>query len=56
MVQVRTKLINTKRRMEAILAHQPPSDDEEWYQSVDEIAAPLLACYWSLWVREKISH
>ena len=48
-VQVRQRLINTRRRMEDLLAGNQPSSSDECFQSTDELAAPLLACYWSLW-------
>lgn len=48
-VQVRQKLLNTRKRMEDILAGVTPDDDEEWYDSAEALAQPLLACYWSLW-------
>lgn len=35
--------------MEDILAGVTPDDDEEWYDSAEALAEPLLACYWSLW-------
>ncbi|KAK9823233.1 hypothetical protein WJX72_001252 [[Myrmecia] bisecta] len=46
---VRQKLVNTRKRMEDILAGAKPNDDEEWYDTVEGLAEPLLACYWSLW-------
>ena len=48
-MQVRQKLLNTRRRMEEELAGHPPSEEDEWFQSTAELAKPLLACYWSLW-------
>ena len=48
-MQVRQKLLNTRKRMEDILAGVTPDDDEEWYDSAEALAQPLLACYWSLW-------
>ena len=45
-LQVRQKLLNTRKRMEDELAGHPPSE-EEWFQSTAELAKPLLACYWS---------
>ena len=45
--EIRQKLINTRKRMEDLLAgHQPT--DEEWYEHDEELAAPLLKCYHSL--------
>ena len=35
--------------MEDILAGVTPDDDEEWFDSAEALAQPLLACYWSLW-------
>ena len=46
--QVRQKLISTRKRMEDLLAGNQPNDDE-WFESTANLAAPLLACYWSLW-------
>ena len=48
-VQVRQRLINTRRRMEDLLAGNQPSDSDEFFESTDDLAAPLLSCYWSLW-------
>lgn len=47
--QVRQKLLNTRKRMEDTLAGVTPDDDEEWYDTAEALAQPLLACYWSLW-------
>ena len=46
---VRQKLINTRKRMEDLLAGAQPNDDDEWFESTAALAAPLLSCYWSLW-------
>ena len=35
--------------MEDTLAGVTPDDDEEWYDTAEALAQPLLACYWSLW-------
>ena len=48
-LQVRQKLLNTRKRMEDVLAGAPPNDEEEWYDSAEALAQPLLICYWSLW-------
>ena len=48
-LQVRQKLLNTRKRMEDVLAGVPPNDEEEWYDSAEALAQPLLICYWSLW-------
>lgn len=49
-MQVRQKLLNTRKRMEDTLAGVAhDDDDEEWYDSAEALAQPLLACYWSLW-------
>ena len=48
-MQVRQKLLNTRKRMEDTLAGVAHDDDEEWYDSAEALAQPLLACYWSLW-------
>ena len=48
-VQVRQKLLNTRKRMEDTLAGVAHDDDEEWYDTAEALAQPLLACYWSLW-------
>lgn len=34
--------------MEQFLDHQPPSSDEEYYETGEQLAAPLLAIYESL--------
>ncbi len=47
--QVRQRLINTRRRMEDLLAGNQPSGTADCYETTEELAAPLLACYWSLW-------
>jgi len=47
--QVRQRLIITRRRMEDLLAGNQPSDTADCYETTEELAAPLLACYWSLW-------
>jgi phosphoenolpyruvate carboxylase len=47
---VRRKLVNTRKRMESILNKEPVElEPGEWYDSEQELAQPLLACYWSLW-------
>ncbi|KAK9905656.1 hypothetical protein WJX75_003995 [Coccomyxa subellipsoidea] len=47
---VRQKLVNTRKRMEDILQGALQSNDEdEWYETTDALAQPLLSCYWSLW-------
>jgi phosphoenolpyruvate carboxylase len=48
-IQVRQKLVNTRKRMEDILGGVAPNEDDAWYESTEQLAAPLLACYWSLW-------
>ncbi len=48
-MQVRQKLVNTRKRMEDILGCLQPNDDDEWYETTDALAQPLLSCYWSLW-------
>lgn len=49
-MQVRQKLVNTRKRMEDILQGALQSNDEdEWYETTDALAQPLLSCYWSLW-------
>ena len=48
-VQVRQRLISTRRRMEELLAGNQPGDADDCFESTEELAAPLLACYWSLW-------
>ena len=48
-LQVRQKLLNTRKRMEDVLAGVPPNEEEEWYDSAEALAQPLLICYWSLW-------
>lgn len=48
-VQVRQKLVNTRKRMEDILQGGLQNDDDEWYETTDALAQPLLSCYWSLW-------
>ncbi|KAK9799807.1 hypothetical protein WJX73_001098 [Symbiochloris irregularis] len=46
---VRQKLLNTRKRMEDILAGLEPNEDDEWLETTESLADPLLACYWSLW-------
>lgn len=46
---IREKLINTRKRMEEIIAGNKPNNDREWFENPDDLAQPLLACYWSLW-------
>ena len=48
-LQVRQRLVDTRKRMEDILAGGAPADDEVWYETTEALAEPLLACYWSLW-------
>ena len=47
--EVRAKLLNTRRRMEDLLAGAVPDDEAEWYESQEDFLKPLTACYWSLW-------
>jgi hypothetical protein len=48
--KVRRRLLNTRKRMEAILNGEGVElESGEWYDSEQELAQPLLACYWSLW-------
>ena len=35
--------------MEDLLAGNQPSDTADCYETTEGLAAPLLACYWSLW-------
>jgi phosphoenolpyruvate carboxylase len=42
------QLVNTRRRMEQLLDHQPTNPDEEYYETGEQLAAPLLAIYESL--------
>ena len=37
------------RRMEDILTGHTPDEELEWYETKEELAAPLLAIFWSLW-------
>ncbi|GIL43148.1 hypothetical protein Vafri_973 [Volvox africanus] len=50
---VRDRLAATRRRMEDLLSGREPSAGPEggalWYEGEDELAEPLMACYWSLW-------
>ena len=46
---MRQKLVDTRKRMEDILAGGAPADDDVWYETTEALAEPLLACYWSLW-------
>eukprot|EP00884_Botryococcus_braunii_P017055 jgi/Botrbrau1/4032/Bobra.0016s0039.1 len=46
---VRTKLLNTRKRMEDLLTGNKPNDDLDWFEHLEEFVDPLLACYWSLW-------
>ena len=41
--------MDTRKRMEDILAGGAPADDDVWYETTGALAEPLLACYWSLW-------
>lgn len=47
--EVRSMLVNTRRRMEELLAGNVPDEDDEWYENEDQFLAPLMAVYWSLW-------
>ena len=47
--EVRAKLVNTRRRMEDLLAGLVPDEDAEWYENEEDFLTPLMACYWSLW-------
>jgi phosphoenolpyruvate carboxylase len=47
--EVRAKLVNTRRRMEDLLAGVVPDEDNEWYENEEDFLVPLMACYWSLW-------
>jgi len=44
--QVRQKLMNTRKRMEDLLAHVEPSTDDAWYEDQEELLKPLRAVYW----------
>ncbi|KAG2450080.1 hypothetical protein HYH02_000184 [Chlamydomonas schloesseri] len=55
---VRDRLAATRRRMEDLLSGREPAAAAEggaggsgalWYENEDELAEPLMACYWSLW-------
>ncbi|KAG2442798.1 hypothetical protein HXX76_002877 [Chlamydomonas incerta] len=49
---VRDRLAATRRRMEDLLSGREPAGDGGaalWYENEDELAEPLMACYWSLW-------
>ena len=45
-MQVRQKLMNTRKRMEDLLAHVEPSAEDQWYEDQDELLKPLRAVYW----------
>ncbi|KAL4519094.1 hypothetical protein Ndes2526A_g00199 [Nannochloris sp. 'desiccata'] len=47
--EVRAKLVNTRRRMEDLLAGIVPDENAEWYENEEDFLVPLMACYWSLW-------
>lgn len=47
--EVRAKLVNTRKRMEELLAGTALEEDVEWYERDEDFLEPLLACYWSLW-------
>ncbi|KAI8477117.1 MAG: phosphoenolpyruvate carboxylase-domain-containing protein [Monoraphidium minutum] len=51
--EVRRRLINTRRKMEDMLAGATvdvaENDGGEWYSNEEQLAQPLLAVYWSLW-------
>lgn len=49
--EVRRRLINTRRRMEDMLAGQAvdlqgAAADGEWYATEEQLVQPLLAVYW----------
>lgn len=46
-LQVRHKLLNTRKRMEDILAGNKPNENEEWFETLEQLAEPLMLCYWS---------
>ena len=46
--EVRHKLVQTRRRMEDLLAGSSPNNEEEWYETPDELINTLMACYRSL--------
>jgi DNA-binding LacI/PurR family transcriptional regulator len=51
LLQVRRKLMNTRRRMEEMLQGNvdgiiASEHSEDWYASEEELAQPLLAVYW----------
>uniref|UniRef100_A0A7S3VSI5 phosphoenolpyruvate carboxylase n=2 Tax=Dunaliella tertiolecta TaxID=3047 RepID=A0A7S3VSI5_DUNTE len=46
---VRQKLMNTRKRMEDLLAHVEPSADDQWYEDQEDLLKPLRAVYWSLY-------
>lgn len=35
--------------MEDTLGGLQPNDEDEWYETTEALAQPLLSCYWSLW-------
>jgi DNA-binding LacI/PurR family transcriptional regulator len=50
-LQVRRKLMNTRRRMEEMLQGNvdgiiSTEHSDDWYASEEELAQPLLAVYW----------
>jgi hypothetical protein len=50
-LQVRRKLMNTRRRMEEMLQGNldgiiSSEGSDDWYASEEELAQPLLAVYW----------
>lgn len=47
--EVRQRLLNTKHRLEDTLAGLPPRNLGPCYDREEQLAEPLLACYWSLW-------
>jgi len=47
--EVRQKLLNTRKRMEDVIGGNKPNNEVEWFEDAEDLAAPLLACYWSLW-------
>lgn len=54
--QVRDRLAATRAHMEDLLAGREPSRPEgasSWYESEDEIAEPLMACYWWVLVQDR---
>ena len=46
--EARHKLVQTRRRMEDLLAGNTPNNEEDWYETPDDLISTLMVCYRSL--------